>query len=219
MLEVARAFLFADLSGFTALTETHGDLDAATIATRFAEIARGTLVAGSRLVKTIGDEVMIACEAPGPAVQVALRLRRVVEEEALFPALRAGIHVGPCIERDDGDYFGATVNVAARVAAYARSGQVLCTEEVAQNVHGFPELELRSAGFARFKNVREPVALWEVMDAERAVSSDVVDPVCRMRVDPATTQARLSLDGVDHYFCSLDCLRVFTANPQRHRSR
>src|SRR5436309_2110591 len=106
------------MAGFTALTEKHGDEDAADLATRFAALTRGVLRDGERLVKTIGDAVLVT--APNGASGVALveRLFTRVAEEPRFPSLRAGLHHGEAVERDD-DVFGAAVNLAARVASEA----------------------------------------------------------------------------------------------------
>jgi adenylate cyclase len=209
-----RAFLFADLSGFTALTEAHGDDDAAGVAERFIDVARGALGAHSELVKTIGDEVMIASDSALAALEVTAALYAAVDDEPLFPTIRAGLHVGPVVCRER-DYYGATVNLAARVAAHARAGQVLCTGAVVDAVRDSGRFHFRSLGPIRFKNVAEPVALCELVLEDRPVPSGAVDPICRMRVDPRTAPARLTHDGCDSYFCSFPCAAAFAAAPDR----
>lgn len=82
-------FLFADLAGFTALTETHGDEDAADVVARFYDLTRASLIGESRLMKTIGDAVMIVADQPQAAVLTALRL---------VAAVRAGLHSGSAAE-------------------------------------------------------------------------------------------------------------------------
>ena len=124
------AVVFADLDGFTALTEVHGDLDAAEVATGFADLARGALEPGARLVKTLGDAVMITAKDVDEALQTALNVVAAVDRVDDYPTVSAGVHAGPVVERA-GDVFGATVNLAARVAAHAAPGQVLCTKAVA----------------------------------------------------------------------------------------
>jgi Cu+-exporting ATPase len=76
--------------------------------------------------------------------------------------------------------------------------------------------EFRSMGETRFKNVAEPIALWELVVPDRPVPSGSLDPVCRMRVDPSTAPARLTHRGRDHYFCSLPCAGAFAAAPERY---
>src|SRR2546425_308637 len=96
---LVRAVLFADLAGFTALTEAHGDVDAAEVATRFSALASAALTGNTRIVKTIGDAVMIVANEARDAAETALSLLRAVDAEPLFPTVRIGLHVGPVVER------------------------------------------------------------------------------------------------------------------------
>jgi class 3 adenylate cyclase len=208
-----RCVAFVDLAGFTALTETHGDHDAADLAVRFASLAVGALGDGQRVVKTIGDAVML--EAPDPVAGVAL-ITRICERAAVedrFPVLRAGLHHGPVVERD-GDLYGATVNLAARVAAHAAGDQVLATAVVADAVD-LAGGSVRSIGDVSLRNMVEPVALWEVeLGHER--HDRIVDPVCRMAIDRATAHGRLTHRGSEYWFCSLECAGKFAAAPDRY---
>src|SRR5262245_32616400 len=92
--EVSVTFLIADLCGYTALTEVHGDTHAAEAVMRYAEIAEMSLAPGARLVERVGDEVLIACPDAAAAVRTAVSLQAAIEEEPLFPTLRSGIHAG-----------------------------------------------------------------------------------------------------------------------------
>ncbi len=207
-----RAFLFADLAGFTALTEAHGDLDAAAVAARFAQMAREVLRTGCALVKTMGDAVMVVAEDPGEVVSCCLDLAALIDKEPMFPALRAGIHAGPAVSQGD-DWFGASVNLAARVAAHARSGQTLCTESIAAAAGSVEIAAVRPVGKAHFKNVSESVDLYEISDRRRAAVSDEVDLVCHMTIDPSSAPARLPFDGRTLFFCSFECARAFAERP------
>jgi len=207
--------LFADLSGFTALTETHGDQDAAEVAARFYDLAQTALTDDARLVKTIGDAVMIAADQPASAVAAALQLVAAVQVEPGFPSVRAGLHLGPCVERS-GDYFGATVNLAARVAAYARSGQILCTEAVADPIRNLSIVTLHPAGVQRFKNVTQLITLFELQDPHRPTPTEDFDPVCRMRLDPEHTPARLPFGERIYHFCSFNCAQKFARDPEAY---
>lgn len=213
-----RTFLFADLAGFTALTEAHGDLDAADVAERFTKLARASLDAGSLLVKTIGDEAMIVASDPLSAIRTALRLSASVNQEERFPGLRAGMHAGTSVERD-GDYFGAAVNVAARVAAHARSGQTLCTAPIAAAARFLDAVNIRPAGRGHFKNVTEPVELFEISDRDEATAGAETDPVCHMRIDAATAPARLPYGDRMFLFCSFECARAFAERPETYAGR
>jgi adenylate cyclase len=213
---VQATILFADLAGYTALTEAHGDEDAADLAARFYDLVRAELRADARLVKTIGDAVMVHGESPSAVMSVAIRIGRAIDAEPRFPTIRAGLHAGPVIQRGS-DVFGATVNMAARVVGHARSGEILCTRAVATDLTGVTGIELQCRGSERFKNVVEPVELFEVVLHERrAKSKAVLDPVCRMRLDPETSAARLEFGERTIYFCSTDCAAAFTRAPQSY---
>jgi len=213
---VQPTILFADLAGYTALTEAHGDEDAADLAARFYDLVRAELRADARLVKTIGDAVMVHGESPNAVMSVAIRIVRAIDAEPRFPAIRAGLHAGPVTQRGS-DVFGATVNLAARVVGHARSGEILCTAAVAVDLVGFACIELQRRGCERFKNVVAPVELFEVILHERrAVSKAVLDPVCRMRIDPETSLARIEFGERTIYFCSADCAAAFSRAPKSY---
>jgi adenylate cyclase len=210
-----RTVLFADLAGFTALTEAHGDLDAADVAARFGELAARALVGDARLVKTIGDAVMIVAAEPAATIHTGVTLVHLVEAEPRFLGVRVGVHAGPVIHRD-GDVFGATVNLAARLAAQAPIGQVLTTETVARAVQEVGGLVVRALGQISFRNVSEPVKVFAVAGADREPAGLTHDPVCQMLVDPAEAPARLPHAGRSWFFCSMECARKFADHPQRY---
>jgi len=213
--ETDAVFVMADLSGFTALTEAHGSLRAANLVDRYVELVRDTLEPGVRLVERAGDEVVLVTADAAAALRTALRLRETVEREPDFPLVRAGINGGPVVERGGG-YFGAALNVTARVTAHARAGQVLCTARIAHAVGGLDGATLRSLGPVRFKNVASPVEVFEVVTPSAERASSAIDPVCRMQVAPEHASARLAWNGATHYFCSLECARAFLESPETY---
>jgi adenylate cyclase len=125
------AMCFLDLAGFTRLTEERGDQAAAELATSLAvlveRLARGQ---GGTPVKWLGDGVMLHFREPAGAVESALTMVRRVPQAGL-PQAHVGVAAGPVVVQG-GDYFGRTVNLASRVAAHARAGQVLVTAPVAE---------------------------------------------------------------------------------------
>lgn len=209
-----RSIIFADLSGFTAMTETHGDFDAAMIAQKFKALAEASLENKAHIVKTIGDAVMIIATNPISAAQIALRLVEAVNSEPHFPLVRIGMHHGNVV-KSELDYFGSAVNLAARVADYARAGQVLCTSVSADAIRGGPGLELHDAGLGHFKNISEPVSLFELYSATGAISANI-DPVCRMQVTDLNAASRIVHDGVPYYFCSEQCVKLFLEQPEKY---
>lgn len=210
---IEATFGFIDLAGFTALTEAHGDFDAADMATRFAELTRASLGVGDRLVKTIGDAVLVTSPAPGGALELMDRLLTAAATDTTLPALRAGLHHGLAIERD-GDVFGAAVNLAARVAAEAYAGEVLVTEPVAA-VAREQEMPVVEIGPVAMKNVGSLTVLSSLGFMVGAIES-AIDPVCQAIVDRRAAAGQLSYQQTTYWFCSLTCAAAFASNPQWH---
>jgi adenylate cyclase len=207
-VEVDVTFLIADLAGFTALTEIHGSRYAAGLITRYMEIVRDVLPPGTRLAERVGDAVLLIAPDGPRAVRTAITLREATEREPLFPLLRVGVHGGAVVELA-GSYFGTPLNLTARLAAHALPGQILCTESVAAGC-ALEAVDFRRLGAVTLKNILQPVTLFEVVTAGRH-ADDPIDPVCRMRVDPAAAAAQLAHGGRAYYFCSPACARIFAA--------
>jgi len=122
---------FLDLSGYTRLTEELGDEVAAEMSAILGKLVRRSSHGrGGRPVKWLGDGVMVYFREPAAAVLFALGMQEDIPAADLHPA-HVGIAAGPLIFQD-GDYFGRTVNTAARIAAYASAGQVLVSDDVLQ---------------------------------------------------------------------------------------
>ena len=153
-------FLFADISGYSRFTELGGDEAAADAAIWFAsEVSRLAPDHGAELVKTAGDAVMVHCVNAAAAIELGLRLHvdlRAEWEELAFPPIHVGIHTGPALKRA-GDWWGATVNIAARVAAAAHAGQLLITEAAKQAAGDVGTVQLREVGPLRLKNISAPI--------------------------------------------------------------
>jgi class 3 adenylate cyclase len=151
------AIAFLDLTGFTSLTEDRGDAIAAQLASRLAalvdEASRGH---GGHAVKWLGDGVMFHFADPAAAVRCALELVARAPEAVEVPA-RVGVNAGPVVFQD-GDYFGRTVNVAARIADYARPGEVLVSEEVVAACE-HEGMEFEPIGEIALKGIGTPVGL------------------------------------------------------------
>ena len=126
--QVRVAIAFADLAGYTQLTEEVGDEEAAGIVERFVANVNQSLPDEARILKTIGDEVMIVSPNTGSLIDWAVGFQILSNER---PLPRIGIHSGNVVFRD-GDYFGREVNLAARVAARAAAGEVLVTWPVVE---------------------------------------------------------------------------------------
>jgi adenylate cyclase len=204
-----QTFCFVDLAGFSALTEVHGDETGADLVERFTNMARAVLVGNGELVATVGDAVFLVFNEPSACLSFLEWLWRRTEEERNFPALRAGVHEGEAVRRGR-DFYGTAVNVAARVAAQARGGQVLGTASIAAAAAKL-NLRTRSLGVVELKNLRKPLELFAI-SITTADALDVIDPVCRMRVIPNRASAHLESDGEEYWFCSKECLREFVGS-------
>jgi adenylate cyclase len=131
------AICFLDITGYTRLTEERGDEAAADLAARLATLVRrSSQDRGGQPVKWLGDGVMFYFRDPGAGVLAALDMVEGVATHALPPA-HVGIHAGPVVFQE-GDYFGRTVNIASRIAEYARPGEVLASQEVVDAADGTP---------------------------------------------------------------------------------
>jgi adenylate cyclase len=213
----AGTFLFADIAGFTALTEAHGDEQAADLVADFCKAVGAELPSfGGTQIKTIGDALMLRIEHPRQAVLLGLRIAHDALIGHGVPTVRVGMHHGRAIERD-GDYIGATVNLAARVSAAASGGEVLLTAQTAALAPEIGGVLYESRGRQALRNVRDPVEL--VAAVRQGQTSDqglAIDPVCRMAVDPARAAGRLSYDDTTYFFCTLSCAGAFAGHPERY---
>jgi adenylate cyclase len=158
------AIAFLDLSGYTALAEERGDEAAAELATGVADIVQDVAVKhGGRPVKWLGDGVMMHFAHPPAAVISGLDLVEETER-AISARARVGINAGPVIVQE-GDYFGRTVNVAARIADYAGPREVLVSEQAREAAATADGVAFELVGDVVLKGVPRPVRLHRVARA------------------------------------------------------
>jgi adenylate cyclase len=149
------AIAFADLAGYTRLTEEEGEEEAVDAVERFIEDVEVTLPDDARVIKTIGDEVMIVGSDAAGLVDWAVGFQRLVADRRPLP--RIGMHQGLTLYRD-GDYYGREVNLAARVAARAAGGEVLVTRPVVALAGS--HLEFERIGEVRLKGFDQATELF-----------------------------------------------------------
>jgi adenylate cyclase len=210
-------FAFADIAGFTALTEAHGDEEAAELVADFCAAVSGELGRhGGSQVKTIGDALMLRIPVPEQAIVLGLTIANDLMRGHGAPAVRVGLHHGSAVERD-GDYFGATINLAARISAAAVGGEVLLSASTAALAPHIDGVLYQSRGRQQLRNVSEPVELVAAVREGNATDQRLaIDPVCRMAVDPDRAAGRLTYDGTAYYFCTLTCAGAFARHPERY---
>jgi adenylate cyclase len=157
------AIVFTDLVGFTAYTDAHGDRAAVDVLDRQATIVEAGLAGRGRVVKELGDGLMLWFHSGSTGVEAARDILTSVAtaRDAIdFPlAVRMGMHFGEVVERGD-DYIGQTVNIAARVADLAGPGELLVTEQVVRSLDGHRRRgAFRPVGPTRVKGVGAPIWL------------------------------------------------------------
>jgi adenylate cyclase len=154
------AVAFADLAGYTRLTEEVGEEEAVDVVERFVGAVELTLPNDARIIKTIGDAVMVVGADPSALVDWAVGFQQLFTER---PRPRIGMHHGEALYRE-GDYFGREVNLAARVAARSAGGEVLVTRPVVEQAG--PHLRFERIGEVRLKGFSESTELFLAKPAD-----------------------------------------------------
>jgi len=151
------AIAFADLAGYARLTEERGDEEALGAVERFVEAVEQTLPHDARVIKTLGDEVMVVGSDAAALTGWAVGLQSTIASGE--PPPRIGVHYGEAIYRD-GDYYGREVNRAARVVARAGGGEVLVTRPVVDTATGVDGVKFDRIGEVGLKGFSEPTELF-----------------------------------------------------------
>jgi adenylate cyclase len=151
------AIAFADLAGYARLTVERGDEEAVDAVERFVEAVEQTLPVDARVIKTLGDEVMVVGSDPAALTGWAVDLQATSADGG--PLYRIGVHYGQALYRE-GDYYGRDVNQAARVVARAGGGEVLVTRPVVDIAAGVDGLEFERIGEVALKGFSEPTELF-----------------------------------------------------------
>jgi len=161
------AVLFADVCGSTRLYESLGDAEAlATIGRCVALIGEACVGHGGRVVKTIGDEAMAVFATADKAAQAAAEMQARISEQAPVAgtrlAIRVGFHVGPAIVAD-GDVFGDSVNVAARMVALAKREQIITSAQTADALAPWLRTRMRELDTLTMKGKTKDIGIFELM--------------------------------------------------------
>jgi len=199
------AILMADLSGYTALTETHGSVSAADLIDKYVSIAENCLVGDCRLHERVGDEIIIVSASPDHLMATALMIGSYASNEENFLQVHGGLHYGKVLMRGN-SYFGSTINLTSRIAAKAKAGTFLCSDEYVNALTDRSAFSLTSKGHHSFKNVDKEKEVFEV-DIE-IKNGFYIDPVCRMLIlNHQHAICHPNENGI--YFCSSQCLELY----------
>jgi adenylate cyclase len=187
----AQTFLFMDLVGFAALTAERGDDGAADVAMHlFASVRQLLPQHRGDEIKTIGDAMMVRCEDPRDGLELGLEISEQVGDEAGLPPLRIGIHTGSAVYRD-GDWFGAAVNVAARLCSAAGGGEVLVSEAAREAASSPSHIDFGARRLHWLKNIPEPVAAGSAVRREQARARRSLKEMTRKTFGGRVVGARL----------------------------
>jgi adenylate cyclase len=170
------AIVFTDIVGFTALTDLHGDDAALALLERQEQMVRVALPTGARVIKELGDGLLLWFDDPREAIDTCLRLQR--DFDAMNDAadssdvstgdiplwVRMGVHFG-CPRRRGDDIVGRDVNLAARIVDLAGPGEVLCSEVTAEAIGDRPGVGFEPLGPVFVRGITEPVPIVRVLDA------------------------------------------------------
>ena len=184
MEEAVHTFLFAELVGFTALAELEGDGRALEVAVGLQERV-GRLLGRHQAeqVKAIGDGLMIRCEHPADAVRLGLCLVDELAQASDFPPVRVGIHSGPALA-SGGDWYGRTVNVAARLCAMAPGGEVMVSESTRTAAGRLAGVAWGERELHWLRNVSQPIGAYCAARAEEPA------PGAQLRLERDTLNTR-----------------------------
>ena len=164
---------FADMVGFTMLSQHLGDEELAAVVARFEELAHDTVVAlGGRVVKMIGDEVMFVVQTATSAAQIGLSLAEAYAGDELLSDVRVALAVGPVLVKD-GDFYGPVVNLASRLVGVAHPGTVLISDEFRQALReeGTTDIDTRPLRTRTLKDLGR-VQMWKLIRAGTEPGAD-----------------------------------------------
>jgi class 3 adenylate cyclase len=213
--EFRGSFLIADLTGYTALTEAHGDFSAAQTINRYNEIVKGLLTKDVKIYQQVGDEIFLISFNPKSLIHYAIKLISKVEKESHFPSIHAGLHHGTVIKQDE-KIFGAAINLTSRIASYAQAGKILCSKSFKDSVKDL-DISFKSLGEKKFKNVVKTVEIFEIKTNLHTEEVWYTDPVCRMHISENTAPAKLPFKKKTIYFCSFECAKNFILHPELYK--
>ena len=205
LMEENIAILIADLSGYTALTETHGPVTAADMVETFLTIVDNCLVGDTILHQRVGDEVMIISSSPDQLISTAVMLIQNCFKEHLFLQLHGGLHYGKVLKRNN-HYFGSPINLTSRIANKANAGTFWCSSEFINALSNPGMFTFHSKEKHNFKNISEEIGVSELVIENAKVF--YIDPICRMLMlekDNAISHP----DEKNIFFCSTSCRDIY----------
>jgi adenylate cyclase len=210
-MEDTIAILIADLSGYTALTETHGAASAADLIDKYISIVSNCLIGDAQLHSRAGDEVVIVSSSPDDLIKTAILLIQNTAGENNFLQVHGGLHYGKILKRN-GNYFGTTINLASRITSKATAGTFWCSAHFVDSLSDQSLFKFLPKGKHSFKNLNEEIEILELSISK--TKSFHIDPVCRMLISESKNAVRHP-DQENVFFCSQECLARYGDSKQR----
>ncbi|MGZ8525462.1 MAG: adenylate/guanylate cyclase domain-containing protein [Chitinophagaceae bacterium] len=201
------AILMADLTGYTALTETHGAGGAADMIDNYLDIVNDSLVGDSYLHEQTGDEVMIVSASADHLLATAQKLMENTSSKNHFLQVHGGLHYGRILKRKN-KFFGTTINLAARIAGKANPGTIWCSEDYVNALDHKPG-SFKTKGRHYFKNISEANEVFELIPV--AGKKFQVDPVCKMLINEKENAVPHPVQN-DLFFCDHSSLAIYQRN-------
>src|SRR4051812_29335267 len=196
------SILIADLSGYTALTESHGSLSAADLIDKYVDIVNASLTGDCTLQERVGDEVMIVSTSADDLLATAELLLQTTLEQYNFLQIHGGLHYGKVLKRNN-SYFGSALNITSRIASQATAGTFLCSEEFILAISDKSMYQFKSKGKYTFRNVTDEKEIFEI--ALEQSTHFYIDPICRMIVNKCENAVCHPIQ-TNLLFCSQNCL-------------
>ena len=217
-MEINIGILMADLSGYTALTEVHGDRAAMLVINKFLDIAKKSLAGESRLLERSGDQLVIISEDADDLARTAMALLRNSESESYFLPIHAGLHYGTVFEHN-GHFYGSTLNLASRISSRAKGNRILCSGDFIDAMAEPDIFRTVYQGSVNFKNVFEAREIFELQALSSLEKFELkIDPICQMQLDEQQLNISYHTGHEDFHFCSEDCKDIFQKTQVQYQS-
>ena len=208
---IEATFCFVDIAGYTALTDTHGELAAADLVDDFAALIRTSVEPLGHLQSLVGDCAFFVFSDPIVAKNALLALYSSIADRQNFPVVRAGLHHGSALIpatalRLDGKHCRSRGR-----ASHGRTDsvhEVRCRNTWGADVH---DVEVKPQGHVSLRNLADPMELFEVVIGSSRQYA--IDPVCKMQVDKQRAVGDLLYNNKKYWFCSLYCVERFARRP------
>lgn len=211
--KIANEFLLIlELSGYSALTDVPGGEDAAKIVARLKEIVDEVILTDVRVEERKGDEMILSSKNGVSLLRTCFLLRKSLDDEHNYPSFHAALHFGE-IFRQAGGLFSTTINLAARMTAFASTGQIVCSKDFVEHIELPENFKIKSWGEIKFKNIRLSKEVFEISSVQKYEKKKVTDPVCKMTFFVTEDTIKTSHKNNTYHFCSSRCFQYFENHP------